>query len=203
MQSIKWLNNKKYFLLLFMFLPLLPNKARQDLNKQQPESIHWSLAFTTGYVFKHDKNDFRDNFNNGIQNIITVDGCYYFLPNIGVGTKVSYWSTKKHGTFLNNPAKLQEVPLTFYLRTLVYPGKSLQLYTSLGGGAIFLVEKELQKTVKESKGIGEFEIGLNLFLMQNLAITGAFRYLFPRETFNKQKADIGGFDLRAGIGFSF
>jgi len=194
---------KKFALLLFLFFPLLANKARQDLNKQQPQSTHWNIAFTSGYVFKHDKSDFRENFNNGIQNIITVDCYYNFLESLAVGTKVSYWKTKTHGTFLINPAKLQEVPLTFYLRTNLNPGKSFQPYISLGGGAIFLVEKEFQKTIKESKGIGEFELGLNWLLTRNFNITGAFRYLFPRETFNKQKADIGGFDLRAGIGFSY
>ena len=194
---------KKLLLLLFISSPLLCNKARQVANVATAATTHWNIAFTSGYVFKHDKNDFKENFNNGIPNIITVDCYYNFLESLAVGTKVSYWKTKTHGTFLINPAKLQEVPLTFYLRTNLNQGKSFQPYISLGGGAIFLAEKNYQESIKTSKGIGEFELGLNWFLIRNFSITGAFRYLFPRETFNKQKADIGGFALRAGIGFSY
>ncbi|MBY0110181.1 MAG: hypothetical protein K2X90_03665 [Candidatus Babeliaceae bacterium] len=202
MQFIKYLKTRKqYLFLILFFLPLFCNKARQNLKKQ--DFTKFNLTFTTGYVFKHDDDFFKERFKNGIQNIITVDGCYYFLPAIGIGSKVSYWATKSHGTFLNNPAKLQEVPLTFYLRTIFYSWKNLQLYTSLGGGAIFLAEKNYQEAIKTSKGIGEFELGLNIFLGRYFDISGAFRYLFPRETFNNQKADIGGFDLRAGIGLSY
>ncbi len=192
---------KKLAFLLFLFTPLLCFKARQEPKKKQ--STSFNLAFTTGYVFKHDDSDFNIIYKNGIQNIITVDACYYFLESIGIGSKVSYWKTKGQTTFLKNPTKLQEVPLTFYLRTLLSTGGTFQPYISLGGGAIFMLEKSYSETIKAAKGIGEFEVGLNLFVSRYFDVTAAFRYLFPRETFNKQKADIGGFDLRAGIGFAY
>lgn len=179
------------------------NKARQDLNKQQPQTTHWNLAFTTGYVFKQNDNFFEQRFNNGIQNIITVDSCYYFTDALGIGAKVSYWKVTSENTFLKGHSKLQEVPLTFYLRAVGNYSFGLRPYISLGGGAIFLAEKNYQESIKTSKGIGELELGLNWFLGRYFNFTGAFRYLFPRETINKQKADIGGFDLRAGIGFSY
>lgn len=193
---------KKLALLLLLFLPILGNKARQRQEPPKPRAIPWNLMFTTGYVFKHDTNDFKEIFKNGIQDIITADICYYFFEAVGVGSKVSYWYTKER-TFLDNPTKLQEIPLTFYLRTIYKTYFGLQPYLSLGGGAIFLKEKSYRESLKNSKGIGELELGLNWFLGQQFNFTGAFRYLFPRETFNKHKADIGGFDLRAGIGISF
>ncbi len=162
-----------------------------------------SVAFTTGYVFKHD-HIFKEVYGHGIQNVITADACYYPKELWGIGAKLSYWRARGKTTFYKQCTCLREIPLTFYLRRLFdscYEG--LQGYASLGAGAIFIKEKSYLGRVKRTKGIGELELGFNYQTCGDLDITGAFRYLFPREKIRGQKHDVGGFDFRAGIGYSY
>lgn len=161
------------------------------------------IALTSGYVFKHHDCNFKEVYGHGIPNIITLDGCYYPWESWGIGTKISYWRTKGKTTILKNRTHLQEEPLTFYLRKTTNCWCDLQAYASLGGGVIFIQEKSYLGHVRRYKGIGEFEVGLNYPVWRCFNITGAFRYLFPREFVCHQKSDVGGFDLRAGIGYSY
>lgn len=161
------------------------------------------LALTSGYVFKHHDTFFKEVYGRGIINIITIDGCYFPWESWGIGGKVSYWRTKGKTNVLKQRTSLHEEPLTFYVRKTTNWWCNIQPYISLGGGVIFIQEKSYLGHVHKSKGIGELEVGLNYPVWCFLNITGAFRYLFPREVICQQKSDIGGFDLRAGISFSF
>ncbi|MDP3889245.1 MAG: hypothetical protein Q8Q25_01725 [bacterium] len=162
----------------------------------------FSTAFSAGYVFKHDS-CFKEVYGHGVINIITADGCYYPWQCWGVGAKVSYWRAKGKTTFLKQCSLLREVPVTFYLRAIKEFPCCLQLYTSLGGGFVWIKEKSYLGNVRLYKGIGELEVGLNYPIWRFINITGVFRYLFPPQSQSCEKVDVGGFDLRAGIGFSF
>ena len=159
-------------------------------------------ALTAGYVFKRDCL-FKEVYGRGVIDVITADGCYYFREQWGVGGKVSYWYAKGRTTYLKACTRLQEIPLTFYLRRRTGCWCGWQAYASLGGGAIFIQEKSYLGRAKYTKGIGEFEVGADYFFCDCFDLTFAVRYLFPREKVCCQKADVGGFDLRAGIGFSY
>ena len=98
---------------------------------------------------------------------------------------------------------MQEVPITFYVRRIKKFDCGLQLNASLGGGVIWIKEKSYLGEVKLNKGIGEVEVGLQYSIVRWLNIVGAFRYLFPSQRQSCDKKVVGGFDLRAGIGFSF
>lgn len=160
----------------------------------------FDLAFTSGYIWKNDHN-FKQTYGNGIPDYITADACFYPLTYAGVGVKTSYWEAKGKTMNMNQPAKLYEVPLIGYLR-LRY-GYWLQGYVSLGGGAIFLKEKSYLGVVTQIVGIGEAEIGFNYFPHTNFYLTGAFRYLFPRQKSSGETVDFGGYGLRGGIGFCY
>jgi hypothetical protein len=168
--------------------------------KESCENQHFDFALTSGYIWKNDKH-FKQVYGSGIPDIITADACYYPCRYGGLGIKTSYWHASGKTTFLKCKTTLQEVPLIFYLRGKV--GCHLQAYASLGGGAIFVNEKSYLGKVKNTVGIGEAEIGLNYSACNRFYITTAFRYLFPKTTVNKERHDIGGYGLRAGIGFSF
>ena len=73
----------------------------------------------------------------------------------------------------------------------------------LGGGFAWIKEKSYLGCPTVYKGLGEIEVGLNYPIWRCIGITGALRYLFPPQSQGCDKIDVGGVDLRAGIGFSF
>lgn len=159
-------------------------------------------AFSAGYAFKHDC-EFKKVYGHGMANIITADGCYYPWKNWGVGMKTSYWRAKGRTTFLKRRTHLYEVPITFYLRAKKAFQSGLDMYASLGGGVALIKEKSYLGKKRFNKGIGEVEVGLVYPVWRCVNLVGAFRYLFPHQSQGCDKVDVGGFDLRAGIGFSF
>lgn len=191
--------NKKLLLIALCMIcaPLLCTAEESCMENQ----CCTTFDLTTGYVFKHDCN-FKSVYGHGIQNIITADACYYWCESWGLGAKVSYWQAKGCTTLFKQRTHLHEIPLTFYVRKSI-DCSCLQLYGSVGGGAMFIKEKSYLGCVKETKGVGELEIGAYYDVCSCFDITAAFRYLFPHECVLGKKVDIGGFDLRAGIGFSY
>jgi hypothetical protein len=167
------------------------------------EKSRFSTAFTAGYVFKSDCR-FNQVYGSGMVNAITADGCYYPWEMLGVGAKVSYWRARGKTTSLKRHTLLQEVPFTVYLRALKELECDLQLYVSLGGGALWIKEKSYFGHVKKTKGIGEVELGANYPVHECCMLTSAFRYLFPKEKLNgAHHVQVGGYDLRAGVAFTF
>lgn len=193
---------KIFFSPLFIFVPLLSTSSC-DIVEMQNSSF--TGAFSSGYVFKHDDARFRNTYGFGMGNVLTADGCYHPWKcwGIGVGAKISYWLAVGRTTFFKMPTFLQEVPMTVYVRKMVDFQRGLRLYASLGGGAAYIKERSYLGTVHQWKGIGEVEAGIIYPLWRRLLFTSAFRYLFPRQSQGSVKADVGGFDLRAGLGFFF
>lgn len=162
----------------------------------------WFTAFSAGYAFKHDSS-FKDVYGRGMVNIITGDCCYYPWEKWGFGAKFSYWRKKGHTSFLRQCATVREVPITFYVRRRMMFECGLQMYASLGGGIVWIKDKSYLGTAKLHKGVGELEVGLNYPVWRCINIVGAVRYLFPPQTQVCDKVDVGGVDVRAGIGFTF
>ncbi len=159
-------------------------------------------ALSAGFVFKPEC-EFKDVYGKGIINAITADGCYYPWKRWGLGAKLGYWRRKGETSFLQFCTVVQQLPFTFYLRRRKEFSSGLQLYASLGGGIIWTKEKSYLGNVTFTKGIGEAEVGLRYPIWKGIGLTGAFRALFPSQRQDGQKIWVGGFDLRAGIGFSF
>jgi len=159
-------------------------------------------ALTAGYLFKHDSN-FKAVYGKGLPNLITADGCYAFKEHWGAGAKVSYLRAHGETSFLQAETLLQQVPVTFYLRRIENYDTGLQLYGSLGGGFSWIKEKSYLGNVGIYKGLGEAEIGLSYPMYRTCHFTTAFRYLFPHESHCGNQIDVGGFDFRAGLGFSW
>ena len=162
-------------------------------------------AFTAGYVFKYNDCWFKEVYGTGMVNAITFDGCYNPWEYVGFGTKVSYWLAKGETTFQKRSTHLYEVPWTFYVRGMGHLKCNLRLYGSLGGGPVWIKEKSYLGTVSVTKGLGEAEIGAVYPVWSHLIVTGAFRLLFPCQSLcdGGPTVNIGGCDLRAGIGFAF
>ena len=157
---------------------------------------------SAGYVFKRDSL-FKEVYGLGTVNVITADGCYYPWRYWGIGTKVGYWQANGHTTILKQSSLSQEVPVTFYVRARKNFTCRLQGYASVGVGFIWMREESYLGSVRQLKGIGEAEIGLRCNLWRCLDFTRGFRYLFPRQLTHGIQADVGGLDLRGGIGCSF
>lgn len=187
------------FLCLIFLFPLSTQLISGHLKKYHS---CFSGALSSGYVFKHDKR-FKDVYGHGIVNVLTADGCYYPWDCWGVGTKISYWRTKGRTAFLKLRSLAQEVPVTLYLRGVKKFTCRLQGYASLGGGFVWVKEKSYLGRVSFYKAIGEIELGLNYLVWRCIYITAACRYLFPSQSHAHQTTNVGGVDLRAGIGFSF
>lgn len=190
------MNNKIFFggSVLLCFFYAYSHKTLDDTSC-------FDLACTSGYIWKHDQ-VFKKIYGQGIPDLITVDGCYYPCCYGGIGLKASYWEKKGCTSCLKQPTRLQEVPLIGYVRARI--GTWLQSYISLGGGAIFVREQSYLGCIKTTPGIGEFEWGFNYYPHKNVYLTTAFRYLFPRHTYDGVRAaDVGGLGLRAGFGLSF
>lgn len=188
---------KIIFFLLFMF----PLSALFATKQWEDEGV--SLAVSTGYVFKQGDSLFKQVYGRGIQNILTVDACCYPWETWGIGAKLSYWRAKGRTVLFKEHTRLKEIPVTFYLRKTVNFCSGLQPYATLGGGVIVVQEKSYLGCACRHKGIGEVEIGLDYPIWNCLDITGAVRYIFPPDVMCHQKTEIGGLDVRAGIGFSF
>ncbi len=184
------------FILLFGWSTHLVSKNIEKKQKRFDGSL------TAGYVFKNDCR-FKKVYGHGIANAITFDGCYYPWQAWGIGGKISYWRKKGCTTFLQRCSLLQEVPITLYVRRIKEFDCGLQLNASLGGGFLWMKEKSYLGKVRLNKGIGEVEVGLQYPLCRFMNIVGAFRYLFPPQKQSCESKVVGGFDLRAGIGFSF
>lgn len=191
----------KILFLIVVFAAAMPMRSLSNICDEE-RGYYFSTAFTAGYVFKHN-HDFKEVYGHGMVNVITADGCFYPLQPLGVGAKISYW--RKHGctTFLKQESLLQEIPVTVYLRGIKNFDCGLGLYGSLGGGFIWLKEKSYLGHITVYKGIGEVEVGLQYAVWDCINVMGAFRYLFPPQSYNGQKVDVGGSDLRAGIAFLF
>ncbi|MGB8467403.1 MAG: hypothetical protein WCE21_00200 [Candidatus Babeliales bacterium] len=168
------------------------------------EDTCFTTAFSSGYVFKHDDHNFKEVYGRGMGDIITVDGCYHIRPSWGIGGKFSYWLASGNTTFFKRRTFLHEVPVTFSVRYMLNCCTGFQLYTSLGGGVAWMQEESYLGTSHLTRGIGEWEGGFHYSRCGRLSLTSAFRYLFPRQSHNHQsKMDVGGFDLRVGLGVSF
>lgn len=191
---------KTIFTTFFVLVSLIP--ARLSGNESKNDYSCFDLSFSAGYVFKNDSN-FKEVYGHGIVNAITADGCFYPWQHWGLGAKLSYWRTKGRTVFLQQRSILQELPATFYVRRRKIFPSGLQLYGSFGGGVIWLKEKSYVETIRLTKGIGELEIGLQYPIWRFINLVGAFRYLFPPQSYSCDNKVLGGFDLRAGIGFSF
>jgi hypothetical protein len=162
----------------------------------------WFSAISAGYVFKHDCS-FKNVYGRGIVNMITVDGSYSPWNFWAIGTKISYWRAKGKTSFLKESSLLQEVPVTLYVRRIKEFQSALQIYASLGGGVVWVKEKSYLGEVRLHRGIAEVEAGLVYPIVRCINVISAFRYLFPSQSQSCNKKDLGGFDVRAGIGFSF
>jgi len=191
---------KKILSLFVIVMSLLSTYIRGDSEEERDTCFDGS--FTAGYVFKHD-HDFKRVYGRGMINAITADGCYYPWQMWGLGAKISYWRARGHTTFLCQCSLVQEIPVTVYVRWLKDFDCGLQTYLSLGGGFAWIKEKSYLGHVKTYKGIGELEVGAEYAMCYGLNIVGAFRYIFPPQSFRCDKIDVGGCDLRAGIGYSF
>ncbi len=171
-------------------------------NTLEKKNSCFSSSFSAGYVFKYDS-EFKDVYGHGIVNVITADCCYYLWDLWGIGAKISYWRAKGRTTFLQQRSVVQELPATVYVRRRKNFDCGLQVYGSLGGGFIWLKEKSYLGDLKLYKGIGEVEVGLQYKVWRCINVVGAFRYLFPPQSRLGERVDVGGVDLRAGIGFDF
>jgi hypothetical protein len=177
-------------------------------NNTENSRLPYTIAFSSGYVFKNDSL-FRKVYGLGAINVITTDFCYFPWKCWGFGTKVSYWRAKGHTTILKACTLLQEIPLTFYARAAHTTDSGVQLYGSLGGGFAYIKEKSYLPCIKAYKGLGEVEVGMHYPIHHCLHLTAAFRYLFPPQCLYKKnnidnhKFDVGGCDLRAGLSFLF
>jgi hypothetical protein len=136
-------------------------------------------------------------------NCITADICSFPWHWWGFGTKIGYWRAHGHTDFLKRRTQVFEVPLTFYLRRVKEFDCGLRTYASLGGGVAWIKEKSCHQQARVHKGVGEVECGLQYSFCRCLQVVSAFRYLFPRHSVCCETVDVGGFDLRAGIGVSF
>lgn len=168
------------------------------------ESTHckWNTAFSAGYVFKNDCR-FKTAYGLGVVNAITADGCYYPWKHGGFGIKASFWRTRADSAFLGKKTLFQEVPVTIYARSVTAFDSRIQLYGSLGAGFAWMNEKSFMGITHVYKGIAEVEGGITCCLYRALYLTGAFRYLFPPQHVAGERLDVGGCDLRVGLGFSF
>lgn len=186
---------KKMLFAVLLSVPFL-SYAEQD------EASCGSIALSAGYVFKHDCT-FKQVYGRGIANLITVDGCYYPWECWGIGAQVSYWRKRGRTTFLKQRTHLREIPVILSIRRKKDFDCGLRLYGSLGGGIVWGKEKSYLGCVKVHKGIAAVEAGLEYPIWCDLSITGAVRYLFPRQSQAGHKVTIGGADLRAGLSWAF
>lgn len=188
--------------ILFFFFVLLSVISTRLFGKAFAQEKPWFTALSAGYVFKNDC-AFKEAYGHGMVNIITADGCYYPWKHWGFGAKASYWRAKGATSFLKQCSLVQEIPVTLYVRAMKEFRCRLQLYGSLGGGFAWIKDKSYLGNVRTYKGIGEVEVGLNYPLWRFINVIGAFRYVFPPQSQSGERIDVGGCDLRAGIGFTF
>lgn len=183
---------KKLFFLLFYSVPLLC--ASKDST--------FDLAATTGYVWKTDS-QFKQVYGKGIQDIITIDGCYWPFRYLGVGIQSGYWLAHGKTTISKRPTRLWEVPLNLYLQGRI--GRSFQLHASLGTGVIFVNEKSYLGNVSHQTWSGEAEVGMNYYFFKQAYLTVDLQYLYARKKISEthERADLGGLNARGGIGVSF
>jgi len=193
----------KKIMILILGITSMPLWGKHE--RVQLSDTYFTGAFTAGYVFKYDDCLFKEVYGTGMVNAITADFCYNPWENVGFGTKVSYLFAKGETTFQKRCTRLHEVPWTFYVRGMGNLACNLRLYASLGGGPVWIKESSYLGSPRFTKGIGEAEIGMMYPVWSHLIITSAFRVLFPRQSLcdGGPKVNIGGCDLRAGIGFAF
>jgi hypothetical protein len=191
---------KKIVFLCSMIVSLVPLSLAADTVEEFER--YYTAALSAGYVFKNDC-AFKNTYGHGMVDVLTADACYYVWHIAGFGAKVSYWRAHGQTTFFSRCTLLQEVPFTLYARLMKDFDCGLQLYGSLGGGCAWIKEKSYLGQAHLHKGIGEIEVGLFYQLWRYLNFTSSFRYLFPPQKQKCEKIDVGGCDLRAGIGFSF
>ncbi|MGE0206903.1 MAG: hypothetical protein AB7R69_03585 [Candidatus Babeliales bacterium] len=170
-------------------------------SKDDFQCSRFTTAFSSGYVFKND-GIFRDVYGLGMVNVLTADICYHPWERLwGIGGKISYWLARGRTTMLRQRTFLQEIPVSLYVRKMKDFASGLRLYGSLGGCFAYIKEDNYLAHTKRYKGLGEVEAGLFYPVWRRMLITAAARYLFPRQ--GHPKVDVGGVDLRAGIGFFF
>jgi len=186
--------NKKIIISLLLCISALM-KAYSEC-----ELSDFDLAFTSGFVIKDD-HFFKRVYGSGVIDVITADACYYPWTHGGIGLKTSYWERNGETTVLKERTKLHEVPLIAYMRGRF--GTRVQGYFSLGGGVIFIHEKSYLGCVSTRSAVAEAEIGINWHIHSSVYLTVATNILFPAKKYYGCKIDVGGYGLRAGIGFSF
>jgi hypothetical protein len=188
---------KKLCILLLYSIPLFCAST----NSENSFST-FDLAATTGYVWKTDSH-FKQVYGNGIQNVITIDGCYWPFRHFGVGIQNGYWLAHGKTTVSKRSTRVWEVPLNFYLQGRI--GHLLQLHGSLGTGVIFVNEKSYLGTVSQQAWSGEAEAGIDYYFFKRAYLAFAVQYLYARKEIKEthNQADFGGVNVSGGIGISF
>ena len=188
---------KKLFFLLLFSIPSLCISA----NSENFLSI-FDLTATTGYVWQSDSH-FKQVYGKGIQDVITIDGCYWPFRHFGIGIQGSYWLANGKTTILKKSTRLWEVPLNLYLEGRI--GQMFQLHGSLGTGIIFVNEKSYLGSVSHQAWSGEAEVGIDYYFFKKSYLSAALQYLYSGKEISEtqERVALGGLNLRAGIGISF
>ncbi len=192
--------NRSIMLFFFLIIAIAPSGLWGNSSIERDTRFAGSVS--AGYVFKNDCT-FKDVYGHGMINALTADWCYYPWQMWGIGAKISYWRAHGRTTFLKRCTLVQEVPVTVYARLVKDFDCGLQAYVSLGGGITWIKEKSYLGHAHVYKGIGEIEVGLSYAVWRCLNLVSAFRYIFPPQSQQCDRVDVGGCDLRAGIGVSF
>ena len=162
----------------------------------------YDLAASTGYVWKGDGH-FRDTYAKGIENIITLDTTWWMFRNYGLSLKGSYWAANGTVIGTQESTSIWQVPLALSLKGRI--GSRFQAYGSIGVDLILTRESNFLGVANETGWGGEVEAGLNYYIYKQFYITAAIRYIYCRKyiTAVQDRADLGGTDLRGGLGVSF
>lgn len=197
-------------LILVFFIYSSNAKAEsQKENKTTSKSTRVSLeeskrlyfAVALSYQWKSDKY-YQLVYDKGVLNYLT-DAGYWFSNNFASGIKVSYLTNRGETSLLKKETKLRQISVMVYIKAAI--GRKLKSYFSLGAGYLFFKEESYIATVDESHIGWEGEIGFEFSLTESLYLMGSLRNQSFRKSFPElgETQQLGGKDLRIGIGFRF
>lgn len=194
-----------FFLILLLFQHLDAKHALDKINSNEksPDSGSNRLyaAFSLDFQWKNDPY-YEQVYKRGVPGFVAETG-YWILPQMATGLKFSYMAQKGETSLFKEETNLRQISLIGYAK--ISTGERFKPFLSLGVGCLFYKEESYIANVNENHFGWEIEGGVNFNINGTIFILSSLRFQSFLKYFEEldEKQQLGGFDIRIGIGYLF
>jgi opacity protein-like surface antigen len=194
------------FLLILLLFPHLDarhalDKTNSNEKSPDPGSNRLYAALSLNFQWKNDPY-YEQVYKRGVPGFVAETG-YWILPHLAAGLKFNYMAQKGKTSLFKEETNLRQVSLMGYAK--ISTGEKFKPFLSLGVGCLFYKEESYIAKVDENHFGWEIEGGINYYVNRTIFILSSIRLQSFLKYFEglDEKQQLGGIDIRIGIGHLF